>query len=41
MAEHNNSINIAEFTKVYKVSDARVEEMLNRLVSEGYLEVVQ
>jgi Fic family protein len=41
VAEHNNSINIAEFTKVYKVSDARVEEMLNRLVSEGYLEVVQ
>ncbi len=41
VAEHNNAINISEFTKVFKVSDARVEEMLNKLVSEGYLEVVQ
>ena len=41
IAEHNGSINISEFTKLYKVSDARVEEMLNKLVSEGYLEVVR
>jgi FtsZ-binding cell division protein ZapB len=41
IADHSNSINISEFTKVYKVSDARVEEMLNKLVSEGYLEVIQ
>jgi len=41
VAEHSNSINISEFTKVYKVSEARVEEMLNRLVGEGYLEVIQ
>jgi regulator of replication initiation timing len=41
VAEHSNSINISEFTKLYKVSDARVEEMLNRLVNEGYLEVIQ
>jgi cell division protein FtsB len=41
IADHSNAINISEFTKVYKVSDARVEEMLNKLVSEGYLEVVQ
>jgi DNA-binding PadR family transcriptional regulator len=41
VAEHNNSINISEFTKLYKVSDARVEELLNRLVSEGYLEIMQ
>lgn len=39
--EHNGSINISEFTKLYKVSDARVEEMLNKLVNEGYLEVVR
>ena len=39
--EHNGSINLAEFTNVHKVSDARVEELLNRLVSEGFLEVVQ
>ncbi|MEW6723056.1 MAG: hypothetical protein AB1324_07370 [Candidatus Micrarchaeota archaeon] len=41
IAEHSGSIVISEFTKVHKVSDARVEELLNRLVSEGYLEVVQ
>lgn len=39
--EHNGTINISEFTKLYKSSDARVEEMLNKLVSEGYIEVVQ
>ncbi len=41
ITEHNGSITIPEFTKLYKVSDARVEELLNKLVSEGYLEVVQ
>lgn len=41
VAEHSGTMNITEFTKVHKVSDARVEEMLNKLVSEGYLEVVQ
>jgi FtsZ-binding cell division protein ZapB len=41
VAEHSGTMNITEFTKVYKVSDARVEELLNKLVSEGYLEVVQ
>ncbi|MFN7991849.1 MAG: hypothetical protein U0R44_06880 [Candidatus Micrarchaeia archaeon] len=41
VSEHSGSINISEFAKVYKVSDARVEELLNKLVNEGYLEVVQ
>lgn len=41
IAEHNGSIVIPEFTRLYKVSDARVEDMLNKLVSEGYLEVMQ
>jgi regulator of replication initiation timing len=41
IAEHSGSIAISEFTHVYKVSDARVEEMLNKLVAEGYLEVMQ
>ncbi len=41
VADHSGAINISEFTKLYKVSDARVEEMLNKLVSEGYLEIVQ
>lgn len=41
IAEHSGAINISEFTKLYKLSDSRVEEMLNKLVNEGYLEVVQ
>ncbi len=39
--EHNGSINISDFAKLFKVSDARVEEMLNKLMNEGYLEIVQ
>lgn len=39
--EHNGAVNIIEFSKVYKASEARIEEMLNKLVSEGYIEVVQ
>jgi regulator of replication initiation timing len=41
ITEHNGSIAIPEFTRMYKVSDARVEELLNKLVSEGYLEIMQ
>ncbi len=40
IVEHNGSINIAQFSKVHNVPEARVEEMLNRLVSEGYLELI-
>ena len=39
--EHNGTISISDFTKIHKVAESRVEEVLNRLVSEGYLEVVQ
>lgn len=35
--EHENSINLAEFCKVYKVSESRVEQMLNKMVMEGLL----
>lgn len=38
--EHNGSINISEFARVYKVNETRIEEVLNKLVNEGYLEVV-
>lgn len=38
--EHNGSINVSEFAKLYKVTETRIEEVLNRLVNEGYLEVV-
>jgi len=40
VVEHNGSINISEFAKVYHTPETRVEEVLNRLVSEGYLETV-
>jgi len=41
VSEHSGTINITEFAKLFKISDARVEEMLNKLVNEGYLEVLQ
>jgi len=39
--EHNGEINIIEFTKVHNVPGTRVEQMLNKLVAEGYLEVLK
>ncbi len=39
--EHNGAINISEFSKVYKVSEAKVEEGLNHLVNEGYMGAVR
>lgn len=39
--EHDGEINILEFTKIHKVAESRVERMLNRLVAEGYLEVLR
>lgn len=41
IAEHNGEINIYEFCKVHKTIESRVEDVLNRLVSDGYLELVQ
>ncbi|MFH1520263.1 MAG: transposase family protein [Candidatus Micrarchaeota archaeon] len=41
IVEHSGAMNMNEFTKLYNVSDARIEEILNRLVSEGYIEIVQ
>lgn len=41
ISERSGAINIPEFAKLFKVSEARVEDMLNKLVNEGYLEVVQ
>jgi len=35
--EHNYEINIADFARINKVSEPRVEELLNRMVREGYL----
>ncbi len=41
VSEHQGEINVYEFCKVYKVSETRVEEILNKLVSEGYLELAE
>jgi len=38
LSEHKGEINVSDFSKVYNVSEARVEQMLNKLVTEGYLE---
>ncbi|VVC04077.1 Uncharacterised protein [Candidatus Burarchaeum australiense] len=37
LGEHNNEINLSEFSKVHKVSEQRVESVLNRMVQEGLL----
>jgi len=36
---HNSSIDIVEFAKVYGVSPTRVEQVLDKMVSMGYIEV--
>lgn len=36
--EHNGEINISEFSRVHSVPEMRVEQILNKLVTEGYLE---
>ncbi len=38
ITSHDGSIDIVEFADTYKVSYKRVEDALNELVSEGYLE---
>ena len=38
LSEHRGEINIADFAKVYNVSEMRVEQMLNKMVTEGFLE---
>lgn len=41
LIEHNSEINISEFAKIYKVSETRVEEILNTLVTEGFIVATQ
>ncbi len=41
VSEHDSEINITEFSKTFNVPETRVEQMLNRLVSEGYLSARQ
>ena len=35
--EHNYEINVSDFAKIQKVSEQRVEEVLNKMVRKGYL----
>jgi len=35
---HNGTIDIGEFSAVYKVSETRVEEILNKMISLGYIQ---
>lgn len=39
ISEHDGEINITEFAKVYDISEARIEQMLNRLITRGFLEL--
>lgn len=36
---HNSTIDIDEFAKTYNVSQPRVEQILNKMVAQGYLEL--
>lgn len=36
---HNSTIDIGEFSNTYKVTQPRVEQILNRMVSLGYIEL--
>jgi len=37
--EHYNEIDVSSFSKIHKVSETRVEKILNKMVREGYLEL--
>lgn len=37
--EHYNEIDISSFCKIHKVGETRVEQILNKMVREGYLEL--
>ena len=37
LMEHGYEINISDFARVYKVSEARVEQVLNKMMREGYI----
>jgi len=36
---HRNEINLAEFSKQYSVAESRVEDILNKMIMQGYLEL--
>ncbi len=36
---HSNEVDVSEFSKVYKITPTRVEQILNKMVSLGYIEI--
>jgi len=36
---HNSTIDIIEFSKSYKIPAPRIEQMLNKMVTAGYIEL--
>jgi hypothetical protein len=36
---HSSSIDVGEFSKTYKVPEPRIEQILDKMVSQGYLEL--
>ena len=36
---HSSEIDVTEFAKVYKLSPTRVEQILNKMVSLGFIEL--
>ena len=41
ISEHGSEINISDFAKFHRVPETRVEEVLNFLVREGFIQAVQ
>lgn len=39
--DHGGQMNVPDFARMYKVPEARVEQLLDDLVKEGFLEIVQ
>lgn len=39
--DHGGQMNVPDFSRMYKVPEARVEQLLDDLVKEGFLEIVQ
>ncbi|MFH1447720.1 MAG: hypothetical protein ABIG39_02555 [Candidatus Micrarchaeota archaeon] len=39
IVEHKNEINVVEFSKIFRVSETRVEQVLKKMVNGGILEV--
>ncbi|MEW6328888.1 MAG: hypothetical protein AB1468_02100 [Candidatus Micrarchaeota archaeon] len=41
LLEHKSEMDVAEFARIHKVSEARVEQVLNKMVGEGLLQALE